>query len=406
MSVSDLIVIKFGGSSLSTPERRALAADIVRQKTEEGGRVVAVVSAMGREGDPYATDTLLGLMHSLPEAAAREVDALAACGEEISAAVLTSLLKERGMNAVSLRGFQAGIITDEKHGDADIREIRPVRILEHLERGEIVVVAGFQGITEKGEVTTLGRGGSDTTAVALAAALSAERVEIYTDVDGVRTADPRMVGDPRAVPEITYEESAELAFKGARILHPRAAERARASGVAVEIRNTVSSGQSTWLVPDEGRWSPDGEMAPRTISVTSTAGIAQLSITGIRFLEDPDLLERILGKVARRGISLDMMSICPDRVAFTLKLSRAAEAADALSALGVEVEINERCAKVTLVGGGIHGIPGVMHRIVRALARKGIGIHQSVDSNMIISVLVDAGREEDAVRTLHEEFFG
>ncbi len=422
----DVVVMKFGGTSLATPPARAQAAARVHERVAEGHAVVVVVSAMGRAGDPYATDTLLALVRDLPRIPAREVDALLACGEEISAAVFAGLLRQQGLAAVSLRGFQAGIITEDRHRDAEIREIRPAGVLERLAQGEVVVVAGFQGVTEGGEVTTLGRGGSDTTAVALGAALRACRVEIFTDVDGVLSADPRVVTGARQVPEVTYHESAELAFKGAQVLHPRAAERARASRVPVEIRNTFSSAAGTWLVPDEGRWSAEGDLPPRTTAVTSAGGIAQVRVStgttrsaragaaanaaaasdaGVAGDAALTLQERLLGSIAARRISIDMISIGPDRLAFTVPCARVAEVEAALAELGLPADIDRGCAKVTLVGGGIHGIPGVMHRIVRALARAGIGILQTVDSNMIISVLVAAERERGAVQAIHAEFF-
>jgi aspartate kinase len=281
----------------------------------------------------------------------------------------------------------------------------------------VVVVAGFQGITAAGEVTTLGRGGSDTTAMALGEALAAERVEIYTDVEGVHSADPRVVPGARAIAEVTYEESAELARKGAEILHPHAAQRARASGLPVVIRSLDDHASVTWLVADEGRWSADGAPAPRTTAVTSTSEIAQVTVSGASFSKDPGLLEKIFRGIAQQGISLDMMSIFPDRASFTLPRERAPEAAGQVTQSGLSVVVNDRCAKITLVGGddrcakitlvggGIHGIPGIMHLVVRALAERGIAILQSVDSNMIISVLVERDRELDAVRALHAEFF-
>lgn len=404
MEFPAIIIMKFGGTSLAHTEQRRIAAARVCEQHAAGHRIVVVVSAMGRAGDAYATDSLLAQLESL-SAPDREADALAACGEQISAAVFAATLVAGGLPAVSLCGFQAGIITDEVHRNAEILEIRPASIREHLARGDVVVVAGFQGITARGEITTLGRGGSDTTAVALGEALGAERVEIYTDVDGIRSGDPQVVGPTRAVGEITHEEASELAFKGAKVIHPRAAERARAAGIRVQIRHARAEADCTWLVPDRDRWTSGGGGAPRTTAVTSTAGISQLTVTGPCFFDAHGRLEQLFGAIAARGISLDMISISPDRVAFTVSNARAAEAREILAGLDLMVIEHATCAKVTLVGGGIHGIPGVMHRIIRALAAAGIGIRQSVDSNMIISVLVDAEREHAAVRALHDEFF-
>lgn len=401
-----LVVMKFGGTCLATSELRSRAVRSVREHIDEGRRLVVVVSAMGRAGEPYATDTLRTLPAASADLSAREADALVSCGEEISAAVFAAELQGSGVPAVSLRGFQAGIITDETHGDATIREIRPAKIREHLAAGRVVVVTGFQGITLRGEITTLGRGGSDTTAVALAAALGAERTEIVTDVDGVMTADPRLEPDARPVAEMTHREAAELARRGAKVLHPRAAGRARASKVPVHIRSLTPGQPGTWLVSEDGRWSPGRECAPRTTSVTSMSGIAHVVVEDTRLADDPSRVATVLGRIAAVGISLDMFSISPGRVAFTLDLQRIAEVRGILEEMDLRTSVNPRCAKITLVGGGIHGIPGIMHRMVAALTARGIVIHQSVDSNTILSVLIDASREEDAVHALHVEFFG
>jgi aspartate kinase len=404
MTLPGTVVMKFGGESLATPAGRDVAAARVLERRLAGKNVVAVVSAMGRKGAPYATDTLLGLADGLGRASARERDALIACGEEICAALFAALLQERGVQAVSLRGFQAGIITDPAFGAAQVLEVRPQRILAHLNRGEVVVVAGFQGITPQGDVTTIGRGGSDTTAMTLGVALQAERVEIHKEVDGVLSADPRVVPEAHKVEHLTFEEAAELAFKGAKVVHPAAADLARAARLEVAILNSATD-RGTCLVPEEGGTRFDGEVHSCATAITSRHGIAQLTVRG-GFSQDLPLLERVFGVIAAHDISLDMMSIFPDRVAFTLERARVGQAVQALAELGVVVTVNNAVAKVTLVGGGIHGIPGVMYRVVRALAEAAIPVHQSVDSNMIVGVLVDEAHEERAVRAIHGEFFG
>lgn len=406
-----MIIMKFGGTSLATPERRELAAARVIERVHSGEQVVVVVSAMGREGDPYATDTLLELFAPLGEVSLRESDALAACGEEISAAFFAALLSARGARAVSMRGYQAGIVTDDVHREAQITELRPARVLERLRRGEVVVVSGFQGTTLAGDVTTIGRGGSDTTAVALGLGLGASRIEIFTDVDGVMTADPRVVSGACCLEHVGFEESAEMAFKGSKVLHPAAAELVRTRGLgegapAIVVRNTLSEAAGTWLVSEAERASLQTEGHSVAASVTSKCGIAQISVNGVSFLDELPTLERIFGVVAKRGISLDMISILPDRVAFTCERASVGIVAGELASLGVTFAVNNEVAKVTLVGGGIHGIPGIMHRMVRALAAAEIGVYQSVDSNMIVGVLVPEARVKDAIRAIHEEFFG
>jgi aspartate kinase len=406
MSLPSIVVLKFGGTSVASPERRELAAAHVLRRVHEGKNVVVVVSAMGRCGDPYATDTLLDLVKPYPACPVRERDALAACGEEIAAPVFAALLTERGVKAVSLRGFQAGFVTDDRFGDATVQEVRPARILAHLRRGEVVVVTGFQGITAAGDVTTIGRGGSDTSAVVLGVALQAEHVEIFTDVDGVLTADPRVVPEALSLPGVTFEESAELAYKGSKVLHPAAAEYARASGTNVVVRNTNTEAEGTWIVPDTERYRFVDDATRFASSITSKAGIAQFAVTGVDFRAELPRLERVFGVVAEAGVSLDMMSILCDRVLFTTDRANVGVVSASLAGLGVTFTVMNACAKVTLVGGGIHGVPGIMHRMVRALTGAGIAVLQSVDSNMIVGVLVDAARVDDAVRAVHAEFFG
>jgi len=405
-----LRVLKFGGTALATPERRQRAVDEILRQAQAGVRLVVVVSALGRRGAPYATDTLLELMREAPQAPARECDAAAACGEALSAALMAALLAARGRPAISLRGFQAGIVTDEHHGRACIREIRTARLTQELARGRIVVVAGYQGITAAGDVSTLGRGGSDTTAVALGVVLGASQVVIYTDVPGVMSADPRTVPDAHPVREITFDESAELTFKGADVLHPRAAELARQVRTAVVVRSAAAAGQDelegegTWLVAGEGSRleRATGECA---VAVTSRSGIAQVQVGDAHLRDDPGVAAGLFGAIAQRGVTLDMMSVGRERIAFTCELAALDEVRAALDALGLEHACDPRCAKVTLVGAGIHGVPGVMHRMVRALAESGIRVLQSVDSNMIIGVLVAAEHEAAAVRAVHAEFF-
>ena len=405
MTVPGTIVMKFGGTSVASAERRERAVARVRERLDEGLHVVVVVSAMGRKGDPYATDTLLALVSDLGRCAARERDAILSCGEEISAALFAALLTERGLRAVSLRGFQAGIVTDDRHQDASIQEIRPARIVGHLRRGEVVVVAGFQGVTPEGDVTTIGRGGSDTTAVALGVALDAARVEIYTDVDGVLTADPRVVPEAQRVAQVSFDEAAEMAYKGARVLHPVAADLARQHGLGVRVRDAREASEGSHILPAGERRILGDEIGATAVAVTARRGIAQFTVTGRDFCEELACLERVFGVIAEEGVSLDMMSILSDRVVFTTERQQVGEVARLLSGLGVDFAVDNGSAKVTLVGGGIHGVPGIMHRIVRALTRAGIAIRQSVDSNMIIGVLVDDARADDAVRALHEEFF-
>ena len=241
-----IIIQKFGGTSVATPLQRETAARKVIEAQANGYSPVVVVSAMGRKGEPYATDTLLGLIKDMHEEAdPREQDLVMSCGEIISAVVMTQTLRGIGCQAVGLTGGQAGIITDESFGNTRILEVHPGRVMDYLREGKVVVVAGFQGISKNGEVTTLGRGGSDTTAAALGVALGAESVEIYTDVEGVMTADPKMVPEAKPLTVVSYSEIVEMAHLGAKVVHPRAVEIAMEGGLPIRIKSTFSDAPGT-----------------------------------------------------------------------------------------------------------------------------------------------------------------
>ncbi|HWJ03898.1 MAG TPA: aspartate kinase, partial [Verrucomicrobiae bacterium] len=241
-----VLVQKFGGTSVASPEKRAQVAEKIIAAKEEGYSPVVVVSAIGRTGDPYATDTFLNLVKGIySDVPKREIDILMSCGEVISGVVMVSTLIGLGHDAVLLTGAQAGILTTNNFGDARIVRIEPKAILENLAEGKVVVVTGFQGITENGEITTLGRGGSDTTASALGVALDAEAIDIYTDVEGIMTADPRIVDDAKILDVITYNEICQLAHQGAKVIHPRAVEIAMQKNIPLRVKSTFSDAPGT-----------------------------------------------------------------------------------------------------------------------------------------------------------------
>lgn len=406
-AVAALRVLKFGGTSVASAEARAAAVARVSERHARGERLVVVVSAMGRRGEPYATDTLLDLSAVRDESLApRELDAIAACGEDLAAAVLASELIARGLPAVSLRGFQAGIITDGVFQNARIQSIDTGCIARRLADGRIVVVTGFQGVSPDGDITTLGRGGSDTSAVALGVALGADVVEIFTDVDGVYSADPRVVPEARLIPVLPYHEAAEMAHSGARVLHPRAAEIAERHGIPVRICSTFSDAAGTLLrpaePPTEGGLDPRADRLAR--AVTSKGGVAQVSVVSGRFVDSANPVCDLLDALAEAQLSLDMINVLPDRLVFTVPAAAAERAAAVVRASGYTPETLPACAKVTLVGGGIHGVPGVVARMARLLNAAGVRILQSVDSSTLVSVLVVAADEAIAVRALHAGF--
>lgn len=394
-------VLKFGGTSVATRAGRERAARHVLAAVAEGRRAVAVVSAMGRAGDPYATDTLLELVRAEdPGVPARELDLAACCGEILAAVLLAGTLRRLGQPAVALTGFQAGIVTDDRFGDARIVRVDPERLLRHLERGEVAVVAGFQGATAGGEITTLGRGGSDTTAAALGVALRAEYVDIFTDVDGVYTADPRVVPDARALTALSYEELAQMAELGARVVHPRAVDLAMRGDVPLRIRNTFGDGPGT-LITHAWRLQGTWQEAREAGLVAAVVHLPGMTLVRVRPGGAGD--RAMFRALADRGISLDMINVAPDRKAFIVREDRGAEALATLRGLGLQAEARPGCAKVTVVGP-FRGVPGVMAAIVEALEAAGVEILLSVDSHMTISCLVPGEQAEAAVRALHGRF--
>lgn len=399
-----ILVQKFGGTSLSTAEARDHVVTHIRRELENGFRLVVVVSAMGRKGDPYATDTLLELAVEdggfLPP---REQDLLMACGEIISAAKLSSLLAEHGVSSAVLTGAQAGFRTDSHFGNARILEIMPTRVLEELEQDHVVIVTGFQGQNQTGDFTTLGRGGSDTSATALGAALHAEMVDIYTDVNGVLTADPRIVEDARPLEYVSYAEICNMAHQGAKVVHPRAVEIAMQSGIPVRVRSTFSEGEGTLVANPEG--FKDVQLGIVDRYVTGIAYVANVTQIRIEAAGKGDNLQlQVFKAMAGNAISVDFINVTPTGVVYTVFDKDALKAESVLNALELSPQILSGCAKVSVIGGGINGVPGIMAKIVEALTEQNIQILQSADSNTTIWVLVHKDDMVQALRALHDKF--
>ncbi|SFS59928.1 aspartate kinase [Marininema halotolerans] len=397
-------VQKFGGTSVATPDLRSRVLHHIQRAREEGASLVVVVSAMGRKGDPYATDTFLEWIGQNGRTLSpREQDLLLSCGEIISASTLSSLLNEEGIANTVLTGGQAGIITNNKYTDAQIVTINPTRVREELEMGNVVVLAGFQGRTADGEVTTLGRGGSDTTATALGVALEAEVVDIFTDVEGIMTADPRIVEDASPLETVTYTEICNLAFQGAKVIHPRAVELAMQTNVPIRVRSTMSDHPGTLVTSIQEQDKIAGEMRERMITgITQMANVTQIKVAAKE--GEYDLQLTVFKAMAENGISVDFININPSGVAYTVYDHEAERAREILSSLGFEPELHQGCAKVSIVGAGIAGVPGVMSRIAEALTEEDIQILQSADSHTTIWVLVKGDDMVNAVRSLHRKF--
>lgn len=396
-----IVVMKFGGTSVATAEGRAAIARRVLEAQEFDRAPVVVVSAMGRAGAPYATDTLLSLVDGLP-ADPRERDLLAACGEVVSAIVIAHELRAAGVAARAFTGAEAGIGTDSIHGNAGVTDIHPGPLQRALSEGAVPVVAGFQGIAADGSTTTLGRGGSDTTACALGVALGAESVEIYTDVDGVMSADPRTCDAAEVLDVIRADELFQMARAGARVVHTPAAELALASGLSVRVRNTYTDHPGT-LVADIASYTPSAVGT----AVTCASGIARVRVS-LPAGEGADghmsAQTRVYRAMADAGISLDMFTPAGENLFFTVS-GRALDAASAtLTRLGLPHEVTPSLAKVTLVGAAMHGVPGVMAAMAEHLSAAGVDVLQTADSHTTISVLVSAADADTAVNALHQGF--
>ncbi|OPG15631.1 aspartate kinase [Ferroacidibacillus organovorans] len=397
-----ILVQKFGGTSVSDRAMRIQAIEHIEDALRAGYSVVVVVSAMGRVGEPYATDTLLNLIHQDDQVTTRDRDLLMSCGETISAVIFGAMLRNRGIEAAVLSGGQAGIVTSSDFGNARIAKIDPKRILAELEDGRVVVVTGFQGVTEDGEITTLGRGGSDTTATALGVALDAEVIDIFTDVEGIMTADPRLVNGAARLTHVTYTEICNFAYQGAKVIHPRAVELAMQKNIPIRVRATGSKDEGT-LVTSASRPLEERPAQDRILTgVTHSARVTQLKVRSDAgrsgFQKDA------FQAMAAEGISLDFFNVTPSEVTFTVPLTHEDRAITRLHELGLTVEAVRNVAKVAAVGAGIHGVPGVMARIVMALTERGIEILQSADSNTTIWCLVHEKDVAEAVRAIHDQF--
>ncbi|QGT99655.1 Aspartokinase [Candidatus Syntrophocurvum alkaliphilum] len=401
-----IVVQKFGGTSLATPELREKVCETIIAAKEEGYAIVVVVSAMGRVNEPYATDTLINLVKQINEnPPKRELDMIMSCGEILSGSLLTSKLIAEEIKSVFFTGEQAGIITDGNYGDAHILYVNPKKIFEYLENDFVVVVAGFQGVTEEGELTTLGRGGSDTTASALGVAINAEVIDIFTDVEGIMTADPRVVENARLLDVITYNEVCQLAREGAKVVHPRAVEIAMQKSIPLRIRSTFTNSLGTMVTHNINEAQTINIMRDRLITgITYTSNISQIRIL-INDIKDRKEIElKIFKSLALANISVDFISVQPDLIMFTVFKDSLEKALEVLKNLDIYPEIEVDCSKVAIVGAAMTGIPGIMAKIMEALTEEDITLLQSGDSYTNIWCLVKKTDMQKAVKALHNKF--
>jgi len=398
-----MIVQKYGGTSVASAPRIKRVCRRITEAVHAGHQVVAVVSAMG-----HTTDRLIQLAAQVSgDPPPRELDMLVANGETITAPLVAMCLQDQGLPAISLTGPQAGVRTSNHHSKARIKEIRPTRILEALEAGLVPVVAGFQGATDDFEITTLGRGGSDTTAVALAAALGADVCEIYTDVDGILTADPRVVPSARLLRHIAYEEILELAAVGARVMHPRAVEIGELYGVRIHVRSSFHKRPGTMIVSEVPM-----EDRNRVRGVAHELGVAKLTVLGVP--DRPGVAATIFEPLSRAGISVDVIvqnvsSHGHTDLTFTVREAEATRSLQLVEPAAAEVGATGvshagGLAKVSLVGTGMLGMPGIAARMFRALADAGINIEMISTSEIRITCIIERDQAEAAARALHAAF--
>ncbi|GAB3766613.1 aspartate kinase [Microlunatus parietis] len=401
------IVQKFGGSSVADADSIKRVAKRIVATRQAGHDVVVVISAMGD-----TTDELMDLaLRVSPRPAPRELDMLLTAGERMSAALLAMAIADLGMTARSFTGSQAGVITTANHGNARIIDITPGRIVSALEEGDVVIVAGFQGVSQDTrDVTTIGRGGSDTTAVALAASLAADHCEIYSDVDGVFTADPRIVPKARHLTEISYEEMLELAACGSKILHLRCVEYARRERIPVHVRSAFTTREGTWVTD----LRDDGTERPVIAGVAHDVGEAKITIVGV-----PDRVgeaARIFQEISSIDVSIDMIvqnvsAVATERtdISFTLPKTDSRAAVEALTGIQQEVDFadllyDDQIGKVSIVGAGMRSHPGVSATFFAALAEAGINLEMISTSGIRISVVIDDQDVPRAVRAAHTAF--
>ena len=426
-----LVVQKYGGSSLADAESIKRVARRIVETKRAGSDVCVVVSAMGD-----TTDDLLELAEEVsPMPPARELDMLLTAGERISMALVAMAVANTGYTSRSFTGSQAGVITDGAHGKARIIDVTPGRITSALADGHIVIVAGFQGVSQDSkEITTLGRGGSDTTAVALAAALGADVCEIYSDVDGVFTADPRIVKSACKVDKISNEEMLELAASGAKILHLRCVEYARRFNLPIHVRSSFSSHQGTFVVPDPHNFVVPTETIPGAAEHTDSqepdqgdtvedpiiAGVAhdrsEAKITVVGVPDAPGMAAEIFQAVSDAGVNIDMIvqNVSATEtgltdISFTLPMTDGTAAVQALAKIQENVgyaslQYNDQIGKLSLVGAGMRTHPGVSATLFRALAQAGINIEMISTSEIRVSVVTRADQLDDAVRAVHSAF--
>lgn len=398
----NIIVQKFGGTSVSSKKNRQKVINKIIKKKEEGKQIVVVVSAMGRKGDPYSTDTLIESIN-LKLIENKELDLLISFGEVISSITLANEISELGYDVEVLTGKDIGIITNNNFGQADVIDFDSTNIENGLKDNKIIVVAGFQGATLSGHVTTLGRGGSDISAALLGGYLGAEYVEIYTDVDGIMTADPRIVKDARVLNEMSYSEVHQLAEDGAKVIHPRAIELAQRFDIPIFIKNTHSESEGTYIeevnmknIKNKDKLNDNKIMT----AITYKRKRLQVKI----YEEDINVINKLMKDLVRSGVSLDLINFFKDYKVFTIDQDEEDKFMKIVEDYDFEYELALNCCKISCIGNKMRGVPGVMANIFEALSVNNIDILQTSDSYNTIWCLIKEEDLEKALMILHTRF--
>ncbi|UMZ73425.1 aspartate kinase [Natranaerofaba carboxydovora] len=399
----EIIVQKFGGSSVENKSMRQQVINHIINAKKQDKIPVVVVSAMGRQNEPYSTDKLIELIKGENEnVSKRELDQIMSCGEVISSAVLAAGLQKSGYKAVSLTGYQAGIKTDGNYGEALIKDIDSDSIKKYLKENEVVVIAGFQGVSPEGEVNTLGRGGSDTTAAALGVHLDAEMVEVYTDVDGLMTADPKLVPKAKPIDKITFYEIFQMAKNGAKIVHPAAIEFAMKYEMPIVIKNTSSKESGTRVVSSMERINENSE--DKVTGIIHTPGLVKVKVALDESNSQNDKV-KLFEIISETAVQLEMFNIFEYEIIFALKEKYLQELLSELQSRGLG-KINHRkgLAKITLLHAGLEEAASLSAKVLKILNEEKITVFQTSDSDISISVLTSEEVLNKAVNILHEKF--
>lgn len=394
-----ILIQKFGGTSVSTHERRILVIDKIINAIKEGFSPVVIVSAMGRTGEAYATDTLLSLVNrNFKERNPLATDLLMSCGEIISSVVMCDELSKAGFDTIPLTGGQAGIITDSNYNNANLIKVDTKNLLNILEQKKIPIVTGFQGYSEEGYITTLGRGGSDVTASILGVALNAEEIQIYTDVDGIMTADPRIVSDAALIKEISYNEVFQFADQGAKVIHPRAVDIAMKGNIPLVIKNTLNNCEGT-VISNFNSIETDSIIT----GITHMSSRVQIRVK-LQDNRGSNDYFNLLDVLAQNMISIDLINVFPNENIFTIDSKDLNSFMDIMNILKLKFNYIEECSKIALIGSRIRGVPGIMARVLKALTKAKIEVLQTADSHTTIWCLVETKNTDNAINALHKEF--